>query len=441
MTPDEDHNLNRDDDAASNDESGALWDATSPTSRDHDALEKSPESVSGANDDCGPDSSGSNSAPASPRQSPDDAGDAASSDEKPGLMDKYLSETEQSLATPIASGVLDADQAASDTADQAGDAHVAVKPDLDDVASVAEEVSHESTKLASDDSSAISPPAGEAAVQESTQQPSVQVADNVMPQPAGATIIRLADVHKSFGPLTVLDGVNLDVEQGKNTVIVGPSGTGKSVLLKHIVGLLSPDRGEVWFRDKRVDTLRETELVDIRMRFGFLFQMGALFDSMTVGQNICFPLTEHTKMPRTEQADRCARVLGMVGLSGIDNKMPAQLSGGQRKRVALARAIVLEPEVVLYDEPTTGLDPIRADVINELIVTLNRELGITSIVVTHDMVSARKIAHRMVMLYDGHIVADGDPDSFCNSDDDLVQRFVRGEADADDLQQIRSGFG
>jgi len=253
-------------------------------------------------------------------------------------------------------------------------------------------------------------------------------------------LIRLVDLHKSFGKLRVLDGVSLDFHRGQTTVVVGPSGTGKSVLLKHIVGLLRPDRGEVWFEGRRVDTMTESQLAKMREKFGFLFQMGALFDSMTVRDNIAFPLAEHTGMSRTEQKDRVAQALKMVGLPNIDKKMPAELSGGQRKRVALARAIVLEPAVVLYDEPTTGLDPIRADVIDELIIALRDQLGITGIAVTHDMHSAQKIADRMVMLHEGHIVADGDPKAFHASDNDLVQRFIKGEADHEDLEAIRAGF-
>ncbi|MCC6579165.1 MAG: ABC transporter ATP-binding protein [Phycisphaeraceae bacterium] len=253
-------------------------------------------------------------------------------------------------------------------------------------------------------------------------------------------IIRICNVHKAFGSLQVLRGVSLDFHPGKTSVILGPSGTGKSVLLKHIVGLLRPDAGEVYFRDQRVDLLPEHDLVPIRRKFGFLFQQGALFDSMNVHDNICFPLVQHTSMTSRERSRRCAEVLKMVGLEGIQRKMPADLSGGQRKRVALARAVVLEPEVLLYDEPTTGLDPIRSDVINELILSLARGLGIASIVVTHDMVSARKIADRMVMLYDGHDVADDEPQAFLHSTNDLVQRFIQGQADEEDLEAIRHGF-
>ena len=258
--------------------------------------------------------------------------------------------------------------------------------------------------------------------------------------PSSGHRIRLVNVSKSFGSLRVLDDISMDIEPGRSTVIIGPSGVGKSVLLKHIVGLLKPDRGEVWFGDQRVDTLRDSALVEIRKRIGYLFQMGALFDSMNVFENVTFPMVEHTHASPDERRQRCARVLAMVGLSGIERKMPGELSGGQRKRVALARAIVLEPELVLYDEPTTGLDPIRADVINELILNLGRQLGMTSIVVTHDMHSADRIADRMVMLYDGRIVADGEPAAFYKSDADLVQRFVRGQADQEDLDRIREGF-
>ncbi len=256
----------------------------------------------------------------------------------------------------------------------------------------------------------------------------------------GSVMLRLVDVHKSFGKQHVLRGIDLELRRGETTVIIGPSGTGKSVLLKLIVGLLKPDRGEVYFEGHRVDRLTPEQLVQVRKKIGFLFQMGALFDSMNVEQNITFPLREHTDATDDEQRVRCDRVLRMVGLGGIEQKMPGDLSGGQRKRVALARAIVLEPRLVLYDEPTTGLDPIRADVINELIISLAKRLGITSVVVTHDMASADKIADRMVMLYDGHVVADEAPDAFHRLDNDLVQRFIRGQADQDELDRIRNGY-
>ncbi len=256
----------------------------------------------------------------------------------------------------------------------------------------------------------------------------------------GPAVIRLRGVHKHFGPLAVLNGLDLDIHAGQTTVILGPSGTGKSVMLKHIVGLLQPDAGEVWMGDQRVDTLGERQLVDVRKRVGFLFQQGALFDSMTVGQNVAFPLVAHTSLDAAERDARVEHLLGMVGLAKSQDKMPSEMSGGQQKRVALARAIALEPEIMLYDEPTTGLDPIRSDVINELIINLTRRLGMTSIVVTHDMNSARKIADRMVLLYDGRVAADDEPQAFLNCENELVQRFIRGQADGDDLAMIRRGF-
>ena len=254
-------------------------------------------------------------------------------------------------------------------------------------------------------------------------------------------IIQLVQVHKSFGRLAVLRDINLKFERGCSTVVIGPSAVGKSVLLKHIVGLTQPDQGEIWFENQRIDQLDEPNLIGMRQQIGFLFQMGGLFDSMSVQDNICFPLVEHTKTTKKQRDERCMQSLRMVGLSDIVHKMPAELSGGQRKRVALARAIVLEPKVVLYDEPTTGLDPIRADLINELIVTLGQQLGITSIVVTHDISSANKIADRIVMLYDGRIVADGDSDVFTKNESDLVQRFIHGRADQRDLDWIHRAFG
>lgn len=249
-------------------------------------------------------------------------------------------------------------------------------------------------------------------------------------------IVRLVNVHKSFGMQHVLHGVNLTIERGTTTVILGPSGCGKSVLLKHIVGLLRPDTGEVWFEDTCVSRLREAQLGPVRRQIGFLFQQSALFDSMNVSENISFPLRELTGMTREEVRQRVETVLSMVGLADTGHKMPADLSGGQRKRIALARAIVLEPKLVLYDEPTTGLDPIRADVINELIIKLKHDLHVTSIVVTHDLTSAFKVADRLVMLYDGNVILEGTPEAFRQSDQPMVQRFLAGEATAEELAGI-----
>lgn len=253
-------------------------------------------------------------------------------------------------------------------------------------------------------------------------------------------MIRLVDLHKRFGAQEVLRGVSLDFRTGETTVILGESGAGKSVILKHIVGLLRPDRGEVWFHDVPIHRLGEHELVAVRRRFGFLFQMGGLFDSMSALENVAFPLEEHTAWPPEKIRAVARQKLRMVGLDeSVDGKKPAQLSGGQRKRVALARAIALDPEVILYDEPTTGLDPIRADVINELILKLDRELHVTSVVVTHDMASAFKVADRLVMLWEGRIIADGSVEEIRRCPDPRVQRFIRGEASEEDLALLRSG--
>lgn len=265
---------------------------------------------------------------------------------------------------------------------------------------------------------------------QSAPQPTAVQADAPAADEEAASIVRLVNVHKRFGSHRVLSGVNLAFERGRTTVVLGPSGSGKSVMLKHIAGLLRPDDGEVWFEDQRVDQLPESQLGPVRRQIGFLFQQGALFDSMNVARNIAFPLTEHMRLSREEINARVREVLSMVGLVDTMEKMPAELSGGQRKRVALARAIVLRPKVMLYDEPTTGLDPIRADVINQLILKLQRQLQITSIVVTHDLTSAFRIADQMVMLYDGVIVLRDTPERFKRTTIPVVQRFLSGDAEA-----------
>src|SRR3954470_3227712 len=249
--------------------------------------------------------------------------------------------------------------------------------------------------------------------------------------------IELRHISKRFGHHVVLNNVSLNIEAGRCIVVIGASGTGKSVLLKHIVGLLRPDIGEVWFDGQRIDNLPERKLMIVRQRFVFLFQMGALFDSLTVIDNVAFPLVEHTKKPPEEIARIAQHKLAMVGLPEVGKKMPMELSGGQRKRVALARAIALDPDVILYDEPTTGLDPIRSDVINELIIKLQRELKVTSIVVTHDMNSAFKVADRIVMLHEGGIVFDGTPEEMQNEQKPIVRQFVIGEASEKELATLR----
>jgi phospholipid/cholesterol/gamma-HCH transport system ATP-binding protein len=253
-----------------------------------------------------------------------------------------------------------------------------------------------------------------------------------------AEIIRLRNLHKRFGRLVVLNGVDLDIHQGHSLVIIGASGSGKSVLLKHIVGLLRPDKGEVWFKEERIDELPERQIMPIRRHFGFLFQMGALFDSANVYENIAFPLVEHTQKSPEEIRKIVAEKLALVGLPDVGKKMPGELSGGQRKRVALARAIALDPEVILYDEPTTGLDPIRADVINELILKLQQQLKVTSIVVTHDMASAFKVGDRIVMLHEGKLIFDGTPEEIQSTSNDIVKRFVLGEASEKELAAVRA---
>lgn len=254
------------------------------------------------------------------------------------------------------------------------------------------------------------------------------------------TIIELRRVSKSFGPQRVLDDIDLRIERGRNTVIIGRSGVGKSVLLKHVVGLLHPDRGEVYFDGRRVDTLRERELVAVRRRISFVFQLNALFDSMSVAENVAFPLIEtgDARLSRERVREIVQRRLQMVGLAGFGHKRPAQLSGGEKKRVALARALALEPPpaVILYDEPTAGLDPQRADSINKLIRLLQRELGVTGVIVTHDMHSAAEIGDRILMLWDGRFIADGDPAALRGSNDERVRRFVEGRAEPADLASL-----
>jgi phospholipid/cholesterol/gamma-HCH transport system ATP-binding protein len=254
-------------------------------------------------------------------------------------------------------------------------------------------------------------------------------------------IIDIKSAVKRFGERVVLDNVSLSIEKGKTTVVIGPSGCGKTVLLKSMIVLLRPTSGEIYFKGHRIDNLPERELNEVRTHFGFLFQGGALFDSETVYQNIVFPLVQHTKKISDWKAvdELVKSKLALVGLDGYQNYYPANLSGGQKKRVALARAIVLNPEVVFYDEPTTGLDPVRSDVINELILKLKKELGITSVAVTHDMTSAYKIADRIVMLHKGKIIADGDPDYIRNHPNDIVREFILGQVSEADLAALRLG--
>ena len=251
------------------------------------------------------------------------------------------------------------------------------------------------------------------------------------------TVIELRGVSKRFGRQVVLDEIDIAVERHRNTVIIGRSGEGKSVLLKHIVGLLRPNKGEVYFEGERVDQLGENDLVPVRRQISFVFQLNALFDSMTVLENVSFPMMENSRaqLNKTEIHDLARRCLQVVGLDGFQTKRPGELSGGEKKRVALARAIALDPppKVILYDEPTAGLDPQRSDVINKLIRRMQSDFDVTSVIVTHDMKSAAEVGDRVLMLYEGKFVADGTPDELLHSDEEHVQRFVRGVAEPQDL--------
>jgi phospholipid/cholesterol/gamma-HCH transport system ATP-binding protein len=241
-------------------------------------------------------------------------------------------------------------------------------------------------------------------------------------------VIEIRGLSKRFGKKVVLDGLDLTVPKGKNTVVIGGSGTGKSVLIKCVVGLLRPDSGEIRIDGEDVTKMDERELVRVRRKFGMLFQGAALFDSLNVGDNVAFALRRLKMFPERQIQDVVEEKLTMVGLRDIQRLMPAELSGGMKKRVGLARAIAAEPDILLYDEPTTGLDPIMADVINGLIVSLRESLGVTSISITHDMASAYKIADYIAMLYKGRIVEVGTPAEIRGSSNPVVRQFVEGRA-------------
>lgn len=239
--------------------------------------------------------------------------------------------------------------------------------------------------------------------------------------------IKTVDLYKSFGSNKVLNGVNLEIQDRETLTIIGGSGTGKSVFLKCVMGLLKPDRGEIYIDGEETTRLDESRLLGVQKKFGYLFQGAALFDSLTVGENVGFGLRNQQKdLPDKAIAARVSECLAMVGLEGIEKLKPAELSGGMKKRVGLARAIAHNPEYILYDEPTTGLDPIMADVINDLIVHLQEKLGATSIVVTHDMKSAYKISNRLAMLFEGKIIFTGTPDEVRSTDNPFVHQFIEG---------------
>jgi phospholipid/cholesterol/gamma-HCH transport system ATP-binding protein len=242
-------------------------------------------------------------------------------------------------------------------------------------------------------------------------------------------MIEVRDLRKNFGTQKILDGVSLRIETSESVVIVGRSGGGKSVLLKHIVGLLQPDSGEVLIDGENIEPMNERELLRVRSKFGMLFQSAALFDSMTVAENVGFAFRRNKGMSQTEIDRKVAEALEVVDLPGTQYKKPSELSGGMRKRVGLARAIVYQPQIVLYDEPTTGLDPIVSDSIDKLILRVRDRFKVTSVVVTHDMRSARQVGQRILMMHNKKIYATGTPDEIFNSKDPIVRQFIDGISD------------
>ncbi len=247
-------------------------------------------------------------------------------------------------------------------------------------------------------------------------------------------MIEVRQLRKSFGTQEVLSGVNLSISKGESAVIIGGSGCGKSVLLRHIIGLIQPDSGDVIIEGKSIVDLNERQLIKIRRKFGMLFQGAALFDSLTVEENVGFLLDREQKMTREQIRKTVAEALELVDLGGTQNKKPAELSGGMRKRVGLARAIVYKPEIIVYDEPTTGLDPVVSDSIDQLVIKMRDQLKCTTIVVTHDTRSMRRVGNHVMMLHHGVIHANGKPEDIFSSTDPIVHKFVNGIADPKDLE-------
>ena len=247
-------------------------------------------------------------------------------------------------------------------------------------------------------------------------------------------MIEVSQLRKSFGTQEVLKGVNLSISRGESAVIIGGSGCGKSVLLRHIIGLIQPDSGDVRIEGESIVNLSERELIKVRRKFGMLFQSAALFDSLTVAENVGFLLDREEIMSREAIRKTVAEALELVDLGGTENKKPAELSGGMRKRVGLARAIIYKPEIIVYDEPTTGLDPVVSDSIDQLVIKMRDQLNCTTIVVTHDTRSMRRVGNHVMMLHHGLIHANGKPEEIFESTDPIVHKFVNGIADPKDLE-------
>lgn len=251
-------------------------------------------------------------------------------------------------------------------------------------------------------------------------------------------MIKWVDVYKAFGDNHVLEGFTLDVNEGETVVIIGYSGSGKSVAIKHVVGLLMPDRGTVVVDDNDVPTLPRRELYELRARIGYVFQFAALFDSMTIGDNVAMGLRKQRDMSEREIAQRVAEALELADLPDVQNRYPAELSGGMRKRVGIARAVALRPKYILYDEPTTGLDPVTSAVIDELMIRMREKLGVTSVVITHDMRSAFRIGSRIALLYEGRVRQVGTVKEIQQTADPIVRQFIEGRATLDGQQPASS---
>jgi phospholipid/cholesterol/gamma-HCH transport system ATP-binding protein len=249
-------------------------------------------------------------------------------------------------------------------------------------------------------------------------------------------MIKLIDVYKAFGAKKVLEGFSLEVNEGETMVLIGYSGTGKSVAIKHIVGLLDPDAGTVWVDGLEVPRLSRDELYDLRSKIGYVFQFAALFDSLSIGDNVAMGLRKEGRLGERDIMKRVAEALELVDLPGVESKFPAELSGGMRKRVGIARAIARQPKYILYDEPTTGLDPVTSAIIDQLMIRMREKLGVTSIVVTHDMRSASSVGSRIAMLYEGKVRQVGTVDEIMHTRDPIVRQFIEGKPD---LETVEAG--